>query len=150
MKINVEHKLNSTINDELVNITIESSKSNKEIDKLVNYIQTYKKEIVVKNYSELTKIPYTDILYFYCKDKETYCKTSYNEFKIKSRLYEIEKFDKDFIRVSKHCVVNFNNAKCFDFGKIGQIVIKFKNDDFVTVSRRRIKEVMEYLDERSI
>lgn len=150
MKINIEHKLNSTINDELVNITIESSRSNKEIDKLVNYIQTYKKEIVVKNYNELTKIPYTDILYFYCKDKETYCKTSYNEFRIKSRLYEIEKFDKDFIRVSKHCVVNFNNAKCFDFGKIGQIVIKFKNDDFVTVSRRRIKEVMEYLDERSI
>lgn len=49
MKINIEHKLNSTINDELVNITIESSKSNKEIDKLVNYIRTYKKEIVVKN-----------------------------------------------------------------------------------------------------
>ena len=41
MKINIERKLNSTINDELVNITVESSKSNKEIDKLVNI--TYKK-----------------------------------------------------------------------------------------------------------
>ena len=41
MKINIERKLNSTINDELVNITVESSKSNKEIDKLENI--TYKK-----------------------------------------------------------------------------------------------------------
>lgn len=150
MKLNIKHKVNPTITDNSINITVETSNINKQIEQLLNYIKAYQKEIVVKNYNELTKIPYTDILYFYCKDKETYCKTTYNEFKIKSRLYEIEKFDKDFIRISKRCVVNFNNAKCFDFGKIGQIVIKFKNNDFVTVSRRRIKEVAEYLDERSI
>lgn len=150
MEINIEHKINSDISDNSINVIVETSDNNSQSKQLLEYIEAYKEVIVVKNYSELTKIPYKDILYFYCKDKEIYCKTNYREFKIKSRLYEIEKFNKDFIRVSKKCVVNFNNAKCFDFGKIGQIVIKFENNDYVTVSRRRIKEVIEYLDERSI
>ena len=62
----------------------------------------------------------------------------------------MEKLDKDFIRVSKKYVVNFNHAECFDMGRIGKIVIELDNREFVTVSRRRIRDVIEYLDERSI
>lgn len=47
-------------------------------------------------------------------------------------------------------IVNFKHAKCFDMGIVGRIVIELDNEEFVTVSRRRIRDVMEYLNERSI
>ena len=150
MKIKLIHKINSTINSDLINIIVESNDNNKQVKELLDYINIYTNEIVVKYNNELVKIPYKDIRFFYSKDKDTYCKTKDKEYKVKSKLYEVEKLNKDFIRISKKCVVNFNHAKCFDIGRIGKIVIKLDNNDIVTVSRRRIKDVMEYLDERSI
>lgn len=149
MKLNISFKINKDIKDDTINVAIESSKESR-INKLVEYINKYEDSIVVKIDNKLIKIRYEDIIYFFCRDKEIYCKTSDKEYKVKSRLYELEKLDKDFIRVSKKYIVNFKHAKCFDMGIVGRIVIELDNEEFVTVSRRRIRDVMEYLNERSI
>lgn len=148
MKLNIVFKINKNIKDNVVDVNIESAKKDSQIDELLNYINRYESTIVTKVDNKLVKIQYKDIRYFYCKNKEIYCKTKNKEYKVKSRLYELEKLDKDFIRVSKKYVVNFNHAECFDMGRIGKIVIELDNREFVTVSRRRIRDVIEYLDER--
>lgn len=150
MKLNIVFKINKNIKDNVVDVNIESTKKDSQIDELLNYINRYESTIVTKVDNKLVKIQYKDIRYFYCKNKEIYCKTKNKEYKVKSRLYELEKLDKDFIRVSKKYVVNFNHAECFDMGRIGKIVIELDNREFVTVSRQRIRDVIEYLDERSI
>ena len=143
MEFNFTFKINKNIEDKSININIESAKQDVQVDKLIDYINKYDNTIIGKVDNKLVKIQYSEIRYFFCKTKE-------KEYKVKSRLYELEKLDKDFIRVSKKYIVNFNHAKCFDMGIIGKIVIELDNNEFVTVSRRRIKDVIEYLDERSI
>lgn len=150
MKINIVSKINTNLIDNEINITLECSKVNKDIQKITDYINNYKDKIIVKDNNVLVKIPYEEIILFFSKGKENYCKTSEHEYKIKSRLYELEKLNKDFIRISKKYVVNFEHVNCFDMTETGRIIIKMDNNDVVTVSRRRIRDVMEYLDERSI
>ena len=150
MKLNITFKFNKNIKDNVINVNIESTKKDIQVEELLNYINRFENTIVAKIDNKLVRIQYKDIRYFFCKNKEIYCKTKDKEYKIKSRLYELEKLDKDFIRVSKKYVVNFNHTKCFDMGRIGKIVIELDNKEFVTVSRRRIRDVIEYLDERSI
>ena len=62
-------------------------------------------------------IDYNDIMLFYSENRNNYCKTSNNEiYQIKSKLYELENL-KDFIRISKKCIVNINFIKCFNTEK---------------------------------
>lgn len=150
MKINIVSKINTNLIDNEINITLECSETNQDIQKITDYINNYKDKIIVKDNNVLVKIPYEEIILFYSKGKENYCKTHENEYKIKSRLYELERLNKDYIRVSKKYVVNFEHVKCFDMTETGKIIIKLDNDDRVVVSRRRIRDVMDYLDERSI
>lgn len=149
MEIKVLHK-NAVIKNDTINVILEYDKKTEDISHLIDYIKAYKGTVIVKNNNEFIKIHYSDIRYFYCKDKEIYCKTKDKEYKIKSRLYELEKLNKDFIRVSKKYIVNFNYAKHFDLSRIGTILIRLDNDDVITVSRRKIRDVLEYLEERSI
>ncbi len=154
MEIKILHKLNRLITDNTINVVLEYNNKNNEVDKLIEYINSYNNTVlvkdIVKDNNELIKIYYSDIRYCYCKEKNIYCKTKDKEYKIKSRLYELEKLNKNFIRVSKKYVVNFNYVQSFNVGKIGTILIKLDNNDTVTVSRRRIRDVLEYLDERGI
>lgn len=150
MKIKIVSRPNRNIEDDQIRIILEYSKNNMQIKDLVEYMKAYKEEIIVRKDNKLLKIPYKDIIMFFSKDKENFCKTKEQEYKIKSRLYELEKLNNDFIRVSKKYIVNFNHVKNFDIGEIGKIVIRLDNGDMVNVSRRKIRNVIDYLDERSI
>lgn len=150
MKIKIISRFNANIENNEMKIIVEYSENNKRVKDLLEYIKAYKEEIIVKDDNKLLKIPYKDIIIFFSKDKENYCKTKNKEYKIKSKLYELEKINRDFIRVSKKCIVNINHVERFDIGEIGKIIIKLDNGDIATVSRRKIRDVMDYLDERSI
>lgn len=150
MEINIEQKVNTNFNHNQIAIKIEHNSSKQEIRKIINYINHYRNEIIVKKEKELIKIPYEDTIMFYSKGKDNYCKTYENEYKIKSKLYELEKQNQDFIRISKKCIVNFNHVIGFDMSKMGKIMIKLDNKEIAEVSRRRVKDVMDYLDERRI
>ena len=54
----------------------------------------------------------------------------------------------DFLRISKSCIVNIKQVKSFDIGKNRNIIVRFFDNSKQYVSRRKIKEVMNYLDER--
>lgn len=154
MKILLKQNKRKELEKNEINVTIEYSNENAEVNDFIQYISNYDKQknkIVVNKDNELIQIDSKDIILFYSDKKYNYCKTINGEYKIKSKLYEVEKMGKDFIRISKSCVVNINHVKCFDISETGRIVVKFNSDiTEENVSRRRIKDVMNYLEERSI
>ena len=91
-----------------------------------------------------------DIMYFYSDGNYNFCKTNNKEYRVKNKLYEIDKVSNDFVRISKGCIINIKQVKSFDIGENRNIIIKFNDDYEQYVARRKIKEVMNYLDERMI
>ena len=153
MKIDVKKKRNIELKSNQFNITLEYSEINTEVERFVNYILKYQEEsnkIIVINNNEFVPIDYNDILLFYSDKKYNYCKTKNGNYRIKSKLYEIEKKNMDFIRISKSCIVNIYHVKAFDISETGRIIVKLDDNTEEFVSRRRIKDIMLYLDERSV
>ena len=151
MNINLETIINKKLENNKINIKIEISDKNVNIDNLIQYIRNFeKKQVVVSKGNEIQTIKSSDILYFYSDKKYNYCKTLNEEFKIKSKLYELEKNDVNFLRISKSCVINVQNVKCFDLGETSKIVVRFCDGSEQIVARRKIKDVINYLDERGI
>lgn len=154
MKINLSSKTSNVINNDEINIIIESSNQNNEIKKFIKYINDYelnsnRKVIVSKDY-ELLEIEFEEIILFYSDKKNNYCRTRNGEYKIKSKLYEIEKMDINLIRISKSCIINVNHVENFYVGETGKIIVRLDDKTEEIVSRRKLRDVMNYLNERSI
>lgn len=151
MKINIEKIINDKLDSNNVNIKIEVANRECNINDLMQHIQNFENsEILVRIENEIRTIKINDILYFYSDKKYNYCKTEKEIFKIRSKLYELEKINSDFLRISKSCVINIQNVKSFDLGETGRIIVKFYDDSVQPVSRRKIRDVMNYLEERGI
>lgn len=153
MDINIERKENQNLLEDEIEILIQYSSKNKDINKLENYIRKFKerkKEIFAKYNNSFIPISKNNIIKIYSVKKSNYCKTLNGEYEIKSKLYEIEEMDEDFIRISKSCIVNIRHIQCFDLSQTGRIIIKFDDNTEEIVSRRKAKDVLFYLDERRI
>lgn len=153
MKINIEKNENLNLLNNEVKVIIQYSKKNKEIydlEKYINQFKERKKEIFVKEDYKLIPILKENIIKIYSIGKSNYCKTRNAEYAIKERLYEVEKIDESFIRISKSCIVNVFHIKYFDLSKTGKILIKLDDNTEETVSRRKAKKVLSYLEERRI
>ncbi len=133
-----------------INILIEND-DHIVINDFTEYIKDYSKnKVVVSQYNELLQIDFKDIILFYSDKKYNYCKTNKGEYKIKNKLYEIEKYSDKFLRISKSCIVNINHVISFDLRETGKIVVRLDDNTLEIVSRRKIKDVIKYLDERGI
>ena len=148
MKIELKKFLNNNIPKNVVKINIEYNEPKKEISELIKYIEKYNESIFINNDYILEEILLKDIICFYSENKNNYCKTKNHSYKIKSKLYEIEKLNTDFMRISKNCIVNINHIKNFDISKTGSIKINLDDETFKIVSRRKIRDVIDFLDER--
>lgn len=131
-----------------------SSKNKKSqyfIDYINNFDITNKKNVIVSNdnYS-LIEVNCDDIIIFYSDKKNNYCKTKNGQYRVKSPLYELEKIDSNFMRISKSCIVNIKHIKKFDLHEIGKIIIKLDDCTEEIVSRRKTHDIMKFLDERRI
>lgn len=147
MKIEIKKQ----IKDKKAKIQINVEIEDKSADEFITYIKKFdENEIIISYENELRTINISDILYFYSDKKYNYCQTKDANFKIKSKLYELEKSNKDFLRISKSCVINIKNVKCFDFNETGKIIVRFNDESEKTVSRRKVRDVMNYLEERRI
>lgn len=102
MKVNV--------NGNIINVLIEE-KDNLDINEFKEYINRYnERKVIVSQDNELLQINLQDIILFYSDKKYNYCKTKTGEYKIKNKLYELENYSNDFIRISKSCIVNINHV----------------------------------------
>lgn len=152
-------EVNLRINEELekneIVVEIQYSSKNKYFQHFVDYIKNYEldyrnKVIVLSDNYELVEVEYKDIIMFYSDKKYNYCKLKDRSYRVKSKLYELEEINADFIRISKNCIVNIKHVEMFDISKTGKIVVRL--DDFTeqVVSRRKTKDIMKYLEDRRI
>ena len=132
-----------------INIIIECNKKDEQYEDLLQYIKRYNKEknkktkVIVKKDNKEVFINKEDIQYNYCKTKE-------DSYRIKSTLYELEEDSIDYIRISKSYVINTDKIKKFDMSVSGKITVIMEDDNRLQVSRRKICEIKDFLDERSL
>lgn len=151
MNIHINKYANKILNKDEVNINIEFSESYNEIENLIEYIKKFdKRKMAVYDGYNIVQINVEDIMYFYSDGNYNFCKTNNKEYRVKNKLYEIDKMSNDFVRISKGCIINIKQVKSFDIGENRNIIVKFNDNSEQYVSRRKIKEVMNYLDERMI
>lgn len=153
MNIILSKKENKDIGEHDLFIELQYSDKNTNLQSFIDYINNYKLDkqvMVINNSYELLEIEYKDIIMFYSDKKYNYCKTKEEHYKIKSKLYEIEKSNNNFIRISKSCIVNLEHIEKFDISETGKIIVKLDDNTGHIVSRRKTKEIMKYLDDRRI
>jgi len=151
MDIEVDTKISKDYKN--VKITITAPELNEEVKHILNNITTIsdnKDVIVAAKDNEIFLIKVADIFYFFSDDKYNYAKTEEGIFKVKDRLYELEeKYSKNkFIRISSAYIINLNKTKSFDVSQIGSIVAKMEDGKNILVSKRRIRDVKEFLNGR--
>lgn len=154
MKINIIEKIDEKLKEDEIVVEIHSADNKQNLNEFIEYLNDYdskynNKVVVMKDY-ELVEIKYKDIIVIYSDKKSNYCRTKNGTYKIKSKLYEIEEMDEDLIRISKSCITNVKHIDKFDISEIGKIVIKLDDGSEEVVSRRRTRQIMKYLEERSI
>ena len=150
MKITIYKKDNNELDKKQINITIESS-SDINIDNFINYIKEYDtKKILVRKDNEYFQVNLNDIIIFYSDKKNNYCKIKNEKYKINYSLNKLENEKNDFVRISKSCIINMKHIDSFDMGKTGIIIVKLDDGTEEMVSRRRVKEILKYIKERSI
>lgn len=150
MKLNIKKSENNKLNLNEIDILIESN-INTDIAKLIEYINKYdEKKLIVSQNNELMNINLQDIILFYSDKKNNYCRTNNDIYKVNYKLYELERRCEDFIRISKSRIININHVSKFDIGETGKIVVKLDDNTQEIVSRRKVRLVMEFLEERSL
>lgn len=152
-KMNINIKTNISNKFKEIMIFIEAPKLSKEVQNVVDYVSELNSlpaQISANKNNEIYFINVKDIIYFFSKDKYNYIKTNKDEYRIKYKLYELEeKLDKrNFVRISKSCIINMNQVKCFDTNILGTIKVKMKDDTENVVSKRNVSYIMKILNER--
>jgi DNA-binding LytR/AlgR family response regulator len=151
MNFHINKSINNRLKDDEININIELSNNNNEMENIIEYIKNFdNRKMVVYDGYNMIQINIEDILFFYSDGNYNFCKTIDKSYRVKSKLYEIDKKSNDFLRISKSCIVNINQVKSFDIGENRNIIVKLNDESEQYVSRRKIKEVINYLDERMI
>lgn len=153
MKINL--KKNEKLNENEFIIDLQYSIETQSLKHLIDYINDYElryenKVIVQDDKYSLIEIEYNDIIMFYSDKKYNYCKTKNNTYRVKSKLYELEQINLDFVRISKCCIINIKHVEKFDISETGKIVVKLDNSTEAIVSRRKTSNIMKYLENRRI
>lgn len=153
MDIQVNTNISKEYNNITIKIQVSAPELTDEVQKILDNlskISKKKEEIVATKNNQIFLLKSKDVLYFYSDEKNNFAKTREGVYKIKERLYELEENldDKNFIRISNSCIINIDKTKCFDVSQIGSLIAKMEDDTKQEVSKRKIKNVMNFLNER--
>lgn len=139
-------ELNIDENIEELLVKIYTSKVDKEVQSLINYLESRDEYLLGFKDEKITILEENQIIRIFTEDRKTYAATSVGDFILKKRLYEVENLLlKDFVKISQSEIANIRFIKNLDFSNRGTIVIKYKNGDVSYVSRRMIKEFKKKL-----
>ena len=153
MDIKVNTNISKEFNDTIIKIEVTAPEVTEDIQKFLNNISQItkkKEEIVATKNNEIFLLKSKNVFYFYSDEKNNFAKTNDGIYKIKEKLYELEENldEKKFIRISNSCIINIDKTKCFDVSQIGSLFAKMEDDTKQEVTKRKIKNVMNFLNER--
>lgn len=151
MNIKVSTNISNEFED--VTININAPKMTEDLQKIINNlssISSIKEEIVATKNNEIYLLNTKDILYFYSDEKNIYAKAKSETYRVKDKLYELEENlpKNKFIRISNSCIINIEKTLSFDASIIGSLVAKMEDGTKQEVSKRKISNVMKFLNER--
>ena len=151
MKIKLETNFSSEFKE--TSILIKAPELSEEIESILKYVanlSTVPNQIVANKNNEIYFIELENVICFFSQDKYNYVRTKDDTYKIKYKLYELEESlkSKDFIRISKSCIINVNQVLCFDTSILGTILVKLKDETQERVSKRNVEQLMKFLRER--
>ncbi len=89
----------------------------------------------------------SEVYYFEYVDQKVFVYGKTKVYEIKSKLYELEEQlpQKDFIRVSKSCILNLNKIGSLTPGLGGRFEARLKNGEKVIISRQYVNVLKEVL-----
>ena len=92
MNIHIKKSINKELKNDEFKINIEVSDNNEELDNIIEYINQYdERKLIVYDGYNMIQVNIKDIICFYSDGNYNFCKTKDKEYRIKSKLYEIDK-----------------------------------------------------------
>jgi len=136
-----------------IKVLITAPELNEEVQSILNNLSTVcenRNNIVATKNNELFLLKTNDILYFYSDEKYIYAKTRDESYRVKQKMYELEETlpNNKYVRISSAYIINIDKTISFDMGQIGSLYAKMEDGKKLEVSKRKIKEVKKFLNER--
>ncbi|MBR5247315.1 MAG: LytTR family transcriptional regulator [Clostridia bacterium] len=114
-----------------------------EIEKLVNNNSF---DLIGYTEKETVKLTLNEICCFITEDNKVYALTEKDKYRLKSRLYQVEKnLNENFVKINQSCIANIKRIDKFKASVGGSLTVIFKNGYVDFVSRRNLKNVKERL-----
>lgn len=129
-------------------ITIETPELNSSVQEILDFIKGRETEFLIGKDGEMQHIlKPEDIHYFHTESESVIAVTSTGSFKLKEKLYELEKIlpSNKFIRLSKSAIVNLHELSRFEASFNGTLCVYFKSGAKEYVSRTYVNTVKEAL-----
>ena len=96
--------------------------------------------------TETIKLNLNEICCFITEENKVYALTEKGKYRLKSRLYQIEKnLNDNFVKINQSCIANIKKIDKFKASVGGALTVIFKNGYEDYVSRRNLKSVKERL-----
>jgi DNA-binding LytR/AlgR family response regulator len=133
---------------EETSVTIHCQELDDSIKDLLDLLQNHKTEFIVGSKGDIQHILNPkDIHSFYSEDDSVMAVTSKGTFKVKEKLYELEKGmpANRFIRLSKSVIANLYELSHFEASFNGTLCVHFKSGAKEYVSRHYVSKIKEIL-----
>lgn len=151
----MDFKVDTNISKEYksIKVLITAPELNEQVQSILNNLSTVcenRNNIVATKNNELFLLKINDILYFYSDEKYIYAKTRDEGYRVKQKMYELEEIlpNNKYVRISSAYIINIDKTISFDMGQIGCLYAKMEDGKKLEVSKRKIKEVKNFLNER--
>lgn len=151
----MDFKVDTNISKEYksIKVLITAPELNEQVQSILNNLSTVcenRNNIVATKNNELFLLKTNDILYFYSDEKYIYAKTRDEGYRVKQKMYELEEIlpNNKYVRISSAYIINIDKTISFDMGQIGSLYAKMEDGKKLEVSKRKIKEVKNFLNER--
>ena len=131
IEIDIDEKYTDT------KVLIQANKLDNEVEKLVAMMRMVNMQIGVRKNDETYLLDVEKILYIEAVERKSFVYTADETYESDLKLYEIELelLERDFIRISKQCIVNIRMIKSLKSDINRKIRITLKNDEQIVVSR---------------
>ena len=151
----MDFKVDTNISKEYksIKVLITAPELNEQVQSILNNLSTVcenRNNIGATKNNELFLLKTNDILYFYSDEKYIYAKTRDEGYRVKQKMYELEEIlpNNKYVRISSAYIINIDKTISFDMGQIGSLYAKMEDGKKLEVSKRKIKEVKNFLNER--
>jgi len=141
IKINIDDKYDD------MEIIINSSKLDGEIDKVISSLRILDQKLTGMRDGQTYILDAKQILYIDSVNKKTFIYSAKQIYETPLKLYEIEEKlgNYDFARVSKSCILNFNMIKALKADLDGRLLVTMENNEQLVVSRQYAIEIKKKL-----